>query len=79
MDVGKLLTLAAQLNVPGLVTQGLAFLAEVKANADRVRDALDEGTLAELEMIHAEALAAADALDAKLSAAALRPSSRCGQ
>jgi len=72
VDIAKLLTIAAQLNVPGLVGQGLAFMAEVKANADRAKHVLSDGDRAELDAIHAQALAAADNLDASLAAAERR-------
>jgi len=72
MDVATLLKLAAQLNVPGLLAKGVAFVAEVKANADRAKDVVSSGDRAELEAIHAQALAAADALDARLAAAEKR-------
>lgn len=72
MDIAKLLDIASKLNVPGLVEQGVAFIAEVKANADRAKHVLAEGDLAELDAVHAEALAAADRLDAKLATAERR-------
>ena len=72
MDIAKLLTIAAQLNVPGLVGQGLAFVVEVKANADRAKHVLSDGDRAELDAIHAQALAAAENLDASLAAAERR-------
>lgn len=72
MDIAKLVTIAAQLNVPGLVGQGLAFVTEVKANADRAKHALSDGDRAELDAIHGQALAAADNLDASRAAAERR-------
>lgn len=72
MDILKLLDLATKLNVPGLVAQGVSFVAEVKANAERAKHVLSDGERAELDAIHAEALAVADALDAKLAAAEKR-------
>lgn len=69
MDFSKLLAIAAKLNIPGLVEQGVAFVNEVKTNAARAKDVLSDGDAAELDAIHAEALAAADRLDAKLAAA----------
>ncbi len=79
MDFGKLIELAAKLAVPGLVQRGIkiagdaaAFAALVKVNADRAGDVMTDGDRAELDAIHAEALAAADKLDAKLAAAERR-------
>lgn len=72
MDFAKLLDLAARLDVPGLVGQGVAFAAEVAAAAARAPHLLSSATLAELDAVHAEALAAADRLDAKLAAAERR-------
>lgn len=72
MDIIKLLDLAAKLNVPGLLEQGLAFVKEVKENADRVPDILEAADAAALDEIHADALAAADRLDAKLAEAERR-------
>lgn len=69
MDILKLLDLAARLNVPGLIEQGVKFLAEVKANAERVPHILSDAEQAELDQIHTDALAAADRLDAKLAEA----------
>ena len=72
MDILKLLNLAAQLNIPGLVEQGIAFVNEVKTNAARAKHVLSDGDQAELDAIHAQALAAADRLDAKLADAEKR-------
>jgi hypothetical protein len=72
IDFGKLLGIAAQLNVPGLMQQGIAFVEEVKANATKAKEVLSDGDIAELDQIHADALAAADRLDAKLAAAEKR-------
>ena len=79
MDFGKLIDLATKLDVPGLAERGLKiardaaeFAALVKVNAARSAHVLADGDRAELEAIHTEALAAADALDAKLAAAERR-------
>lgn len=77
--LNKLIDLASKLNVPGLVQTGLVvatqvreYADEVKAAAERAKHVLSDGERAELDAIHAEALAAADALDAKLAAAERR-------
>lgn len=72
MDVLKLLEIAGKLNVPGLVAEGIAFVAKVRENAERAKDVLVSGERAELDMIHAEALAVSDRLDAALAAAEKR-------
>lgn len=72
MDFARMLELAGLLNVPGLVTQGVAFAAEVKAAAERMPHILTDADRAELDAIHADVLAAADALDAKLAEAERR-------
>lgn len=80
MDALKmLLNIAGRLNAPGLVLAGLEiagqlrdFAAEVKATAERVPHVLTSADEAELDAIHADALAAADELDAKLAAAEQR-------
>lgn len=69
IDFANLLRIAEQLNIPGLVEQGIAFVEEVKANAAKAKDVLSDGDLATLDAIHKDALAAADRLDAKLAAA----------
>jgi hypothetical protein len=68
----KILDIAAKLNVPGLVIQGVDFITEVKAAADRARHVLSAGEQSELDAIHTQALSAADSLDAKLAAAEKR-------
>ena len=72
MDLDKLLRLA--LDIPGMASdaakfaRGAAeFAALVKVNADRARHVIAAGDRGELDRIHAEALAAADVLDAKLA------------
>lgn len=72
MDFAKLLDLAARLNLPGLAVAGAAFVGEVKAAADRAPHVLAAADRAELDAIHADALAAADRLDAKLAEAERR-------
>ena len=79
MDFGKLIDLATKLDVPGLAERGLKiardaaeFAALVQVNAARSAHVLADGDRAELEAIHAEALAMADTLDAKLAAAERR-------
>ncbi len=79
MDIMKLIDIASELAVPGLVARGVKIAADaadfanlVKTNAVRAGHVLNDGTLAELDAIHAEALAAADILDAKLAAASQR-------
>lgn len=79
MDFGKLIDLATKLDVPGLAERGLKiardaaeFAALVKTNAARSSHVLAAGERAELDAIHAEALAAADTLDAKLAFAERR-------
>lgn len=72
MDFARMLELAGLLNVPGLVAQGVAFAAEVKAAAERMPHILTDADRTELDAIHADALAAADALDAKLAEAERR-------
>lgn len=69
MDIAKLLDIASKLNVPGLLARGIAFVAEVKATADRVPHVLTSADRAELDVIHAGALAANAELDAKLAEA----------
>ena len=79
MDFGKLIDLATKLAVPGLAERGVKiardaaeFAALVQVNAARSAHVLAAGERAELEAIHAEALAAADTLDAKLATAERR-------
>jgi hypothetical protein len=72
MNFAKLLDLAAKMNLPGLVTAGAAFVSEVKAAADRAPHIMTEADRAELDAIHADALTAADRLDAKLAEAEKR-------
>ncbi len=79
MDFKKLIDVAVELDVPGLVERGVKiaadaaqFAALVKTNAERAGRVLASGTIAELDAIHAEALAAADVLDGKLAAAEKR-------
>lgn len=79
MDLAKLVDLATRLDLPDLAERGVRiardaanFAAVVKQNAARARNVLTDGNRAELDAIHAEALAAADALDAKLAEAAQR-------
>jgi hypothetical protein len=76
MDLMKLIGVAQTLGVPGLVERGVkiasdaaGFAALVKTNADRAGHVLAAGDAAEIDAIHAEALAVNAALDAKLAAA----------
>ncbi len=79
MDLKKLIEMARELDVPGLAERGakiaadaVQFAALVKTNAARAGQVMTSGTIAELDAIHAEALAAADVLDGKLAAAEKR-------
>ena len=72
MDFTKLFDFASRLDAPGLIASGLAFAAEVKAAAARTPGILSSADRAELDAIHADALAAADRLDATLAAAEKR-------
>ena len=77
MDIAKLVDLALKLDVPGLVERGARIATDVrqyahmvKVNAERAHDVLSDGDRATLDAIHADALAAADDLEAKLARAA---------
>lgn len=72
MDFTKMLDLAAQLNVPGLVVQGVGFATDIAAAAARAPHILSSADRAELDAIHTVALAAADRLDGKLADAERR-------
>lgn len=79
MGLEKLTDFARKLDLPNLVVQGTAiaaqaasFASQVKVNADRARHVLTDGDRAEIDAIHAEAMAKADALDAQLAAAEKR-------
>ena len=72
MDFAKLIDIAARLKLPGLVAAGAAFVSEVRAAAERAPHVLTAADRAELDAIHADALAAADRLDAKLAEAEKR-------
>lgn len=79
MDLGKLIDLATRLDVPGLAARGVKiardaaeFAALVRTNAARGQHVLADGDQAEIDAIPAEALAEADALDARLAEAAKR-------
>ena len=79
MDWKRMLELAGELAVPGLVARGVKIASDaaefaklVKVNADRAGVVLSSGDQAMLDAIHAEALAANDGLDAKLAAAEKR-------
>lgn len=78
-ELNKLLGFASKFSLPGLVGTGLSiagqvrdYAAEVKATAARMPHVLTSADHAELDAIHAGALAAADELDAKLAAAEQR-------
>jgi len=70
--IAKMIALAEKLHAPELIAAGINYAAQVKAAAARAPHILSEGETAELDQIHADALAAADRLDAKLDAAAQR-------
>ena len=79
MDIATLVGIATRLDLPDLAERGLRiardaahFTAVVKQNAERARHVLSDGDRAEIDAIHAEALAAADVLDAQLAEAAKR-------
>jgi hypothetical protein len=72
MDLAKLFDLAERLDLPELLVQGAAFLAAVRENAALARDVLSDGDWAQIEAIHARAMAAAERLDTDLAAAAAR-------
>lgn len=79
MDWTKLIEMAKGLGVPGLSERGIKlaadtaeFVAMVKTNAARAGVVMAAGDREMLDAIHDEALAANDALDAKLAAAAKR-------
>lgn len=75
MDWKQLISTAASLDVPGLAERGTKlakdtaeFVAMVKTNAAKAGVVMASGDREMLDAIHADALAAADALDAKLAA-----------
>ncbi|WP_425230218.1 hypothetical protein [Sphingomonas sp.] len=77
MNLSKLIALAGKLHLPELVVHGETiakdiadFAGVLKANVARSKHVLTDGDRAELDAIHAEAIAAANALDAKLAKAA---------
>lgn len=72
MDFAELLDLASRLNLPGLVTAGVEFVSDLHAAAMRASHVLDDADRDELDVIHADALAAADRLDAQLAEAERR-------
>lgn len=79
MDWLKLIDLAGTLNVPGLPERGLKLAADtaqwmamIKTAAVKAGVVMAEGDQAMLDAVHADALAANDALDAKLAAAEKR-------
>jgi len=72
MDIAKLIDLVTRLDVPGLVADLADMIGTVTAAASRAPHILTEADRAELDTIHADALAAADALDAKLATAERR-------
>lgn len=79
MDFSKLLDLASKVGTADLIAKGaflagdiVAFASEVKTNAARSQHVLSAGDRAELDAIHAEALAAVDRLDVSLAAAEQR-------
>lgn len=78
-DWKKLIDIATGLDVPGLAERGMKlakdtaeFVAMVKTNATRAGVVMATGDREMLDAIHDEALAANDALDAKLAAAEKR-------
>jgi len=79
MDLQKLIDAAIETGVPGLAERGVKlakdlaeFAGMVAANTARAGEVLAAGTREDFDAIHAEALAAANTLDAKLDAAARR-------
>lgn len=72
MEIGRIIDLAARLNLPGILIQGAEFVAAVRDNAALAEAVLTDGDWAELDAIHARALAAAEKLDGQLAAAEKR-------
>jgi hypothetical protein len=69
MDVRKLFDIAAAV---GLAADAAEFIGKVRTNAARAKHVLAAGDDAEMDAIHAEAMAANLALDRKLADAERR-------
>lgn len=67
MDVMKLLQIASKLALPEIVSDVIDAVTKIKDTAHESGEVIDHADLADLDAIHAEAVAAGEQLDRDLA------------